>query len=274
VDGNGRPDILYGAGTGLLLRNTPQGFIEAKDCGISYRPGKVGPVFGDFDNDGHSDLFVPQTGGCKLYRNDGKGHFQDVTAGSGELARMTGLVTSAAWGDFDNDGHLDLLVGCLRGPNRFFRGKGDGTFSEMTENLGLQQRIFNSQAVALVDLNNDGMLDAVFNNEGQESCVLLGNREWAAKRSPVTLRLAGNDGVVGSLVRVRDQAGKLLASRTISGGDGRGGQVAPLVHFALEPGTYRVEVRFSSGVRRGREISVASSSLRGLIDDQTPKVGP
>jgi hypothetical protein len=271
VDGDGRPDFLYGAGTGLLVRNTPTGFVLVKDSGLSYRPGKVGPVFGDFDNDGHPDLFVPQEGGGKLFRNDGTGHFTDVTARAGDLGKPFGRATCAAWGDLDNDGKLDLVVGCLRGPNRFFRNRGDGTFEDATEAAGLHGRIFNTQAVCLVDLNNDGVLDVVFNNEGQESCVLLGNPEFARKRTPVTLRVGGADGVVGSRVSVRDRGGKLLASRTISGGDGRGGQAAPQAHFALEPGTYRVEVRYSSGVRRAREITVASAPLRGIIDAQTPK---
>ena len=106
------------------------------------------------------------------------------------LASVTGQVTCGAWGDVDNDGHLDLVLGCLRGPNRFFRNKGDGTFEDATEALGLDQRIFNTQAVCLVDLNNDGVLDMVFNNEGQESCVLLGNPDMVAKRTPVSLQFA------------------------------------------------------------------------------------
>ncbi|HEV3119625.1 MAG TPA: VCBS repeat-containing protein, partial [Gemmataceae bacterium] len=191
VNGDGRPDFLYGAGTGMLVLNTPGGFIEAKDSGIVYQPGKIGPVFGDFDNDGHPDLFVPQNGTCKLFRNDGKGHFTDVTAQAGDLAAPIGMATCAAWGDFFNDGRLDLVVGCLRGPNRLFRNKGDGTFQDATDEVGLRQRIFNTQAVCLVDLNGDGMLDMVFNNEGQESAVLLGNPAIAAKRIPVTLQVAG-----------------------------------------------------------------------------------
>ncbi len=183
VNGDGRPDFLYGAGSGLLVLNTGKGFTEARDCGIAYRAGKVVPIFGDYDNDGRPDLFVPQPNGGKLFHNDGDGRFSDFTDKSG-LKLLTTQATCAAWGDMDKDGHVDLIVGCLRGPNRFFRNKGDGTFEDATEAIGLGQRIFNTQAVALVDLNKDGMLDVIFNNEGQESCVLLGNPEFAAKRTP------------------------------------------------------------------------------------------
>jgi hypothetical protein len=267
VDGDGRLDFLYGSGSGLLVLNTPKGFVEAKDSGIAYRAGKVGPVFGDFDGDGHPDLFVPQPGGCKLFRNDGTGHFTDVTAKAGDLAKFAGHATCAAWGDLDNDGHLDLVVGCLKGCNRFFRNKGDGTFEDATEAVGLNQHVYNTQAVSLVDLNGDGMLDVVFNNEGQESCVLLGNREFlAGKPAAVTLTVAGKEGVVGSQVSVLDHDGRLKGTRLISGGDGRGGQAPPQAHFALAPGRYRVEVRFSSGVRRLKDITVASSPVREVIE--------
>src|SRR5262245_53308312 len=166
VDGDGRPDFLYGAGSGVLVLNTPKGFVEAKDSGISYKAGKVGPVFGDFDGDGKPDLFVPQPGGCKLFRNLGNGKFADVTEKTSAVATFKGHATSAAWGDLDNDGHLDLVVGCLKGPNRFFRNKGDGTFEDASDSIGLGGRVLNTQAVCLVDLNNDGALDVVFNNEG------------------------------------------------------------------------------------------------------------
>lgn len=271
VNGDGRPDFLYGSGKGLLVLNTPQGFRESADSGIAYRPGGVGPVFGDFDGDGHPDLFVPQEGGCKLFRNNGDGRFTDVTEKSGDLAAFTGHATSAAWGDLDNDGVLDLMVGCLRGANRWFRGRGDGTFQDATAALGLEGRIFNTQAVGLVDLNGDGVLDVVFNNEGQESCVLLGNPEFAAKKTPVTLQIAGV-GVVGSRVRILTTEGKLVGGLELRGGEARGGQANPSARFALSPGTYRVEVRYSTGLVRAKEIIVASSHLKGVIDEQTPEL--
>jgi hypothetical protein len=271
VDGDGRPDFLYGAGTGMLFMNTPKGFVLREDSGIVYKPGKVGPVFGDFDNDGFPDLLVPQMGSLKLFQNDGKGRFKDVTAQAGDLAKFNGKATSAAWGDLHNSGHLDLVIGCLGSPNRFFRNKGNGTFDDVTPKLGLQQRTFNTQAVALIDINNDGMLDVVFNNEGQEPCILLTDPGIAGNRLPVMLTIAGKDGVVGSQIGVFNKEGKLLAKQQISGGDGRGGQASPLARFALDPGTYRVVVRFSSGVIRAQMITVAvGTPFRGKIDEQTP----
>jgi hypothetical protein len=265
VDGDGRPDFLYGAGHGLLALNTGKRFVEAKETGIACKFGRVGPVFADYDGDGAPDLLVPLPSGLKLFRNDGKGRFSDVTEKSG-LASLAGYFTCAAWGDVDNDGRLDIVAGCLRGPNRFLRNKGDGTFEDASEAIGLTQRILNTQAVCLADLNNDGVLDMVFNNEGQESCVLLGNPERMAKRTAVTFQIAGKSGIVGSRVRLTDMAGKLLASWQVSGGDGRGGQAAPTARFALAPGKYRVEVHYTSGERREKEIAVTDTPLRGVLE--------
>jgi hypothetical protein len=265
VNGDGRPDILYGAGTGMLLLNTGKAFVEAKDCGIRYKPGKVGPVFGDFDNSGALSLFVPQLDGrCKLFKNDGHGRFTDVTARTG-LAQPMGMATCAAWGDLDNDGHLDLVVGCLRGPNRYFRNRGDGTFEDATEAIGLERRIFNTQAIVLVDLNNDGVLDLVFNNEGQNSVALLGDVTLPRRRTPVTLTVSGKSGVTGCRLRVHTKDGKIVGAREISGGDGRGGQQGSHVHFALAPGNYRVEARYSSGATQTRDITVEAAPLRVVL---------
>lgn len=277
VNGDGRADFLYGAANGMLVLNVKSGdnqarFEQARDSGISYLAGKASPVFGDFDGDGLPDLFVPLKGQCKLFRNEGKGHFSDVTAKSGGLAKLNAWATSAAWGDLDNDGKLDLVIGCLRGPNRFLRNRGDGTFEDASESIGLEQRIFNSQAICLADLNNDGALDLIMNNEGQDSAVLLGNPSSTSKCQPISVTVAGKDGMIGSRVQVLDKQGKVRAAQEISGGDGRGGQQPPLARFAFEPGSYRLLVRYSSGLTRGQEITVASSPLRVRIDDNTPKV--
>jgi hypothetical protein len=119
-----------------------------------------------------------------------------------------------------------------------------------------------------VDLNNDGQLDMVFNNEGQDSVVLLGDRAAASgKKVPLTLTLKTGDGMVGSRVEVRDKQGKLHGVRQISGGDGRGGQQTPQVRFTLEPGTYEVVVRLSSGQVRTREVTVGADPMRAVVGE-------
>ncbi|MBL8800226.1 MAG: VCBS repeat-containing protein [Planctomycetia bacterium] len=269
VNGDGRPDVLYGAGSGMLLLNTPRGFVAKTDSGISYQTGGVGPVFADFDNSGALGLFVPQRdGSCKLFKNDGTGRFTDATARAGDLNRSIGQATCAAWGDVDCDGHLDLVVGCLRGPNRYFRNRGDGVFEDRTDAIGLDHRLFNTQAVALTDLNNDGSLDLIFNNEGQSSIALLGDALQARQRTPVVLVAAGKSGVIGSRVKVFDRDGKLMGLREISGGDGRGGQQGPQARFALAPGNYRLEVRSSAGVVRTQEFKVAETPLRAVLAEK------
>jgi hypothetical protein len=180
VNGDNRPDVLYSAGTGLLALNTPQGFVEVKNSGIAYAGGRVQPVFGDYDGDKRPDLFVPQRGVGRLFRNNGNGTFTDVTAQAGDLTRALGDARCAAWADFRKQGRQDLFVGCLRGPNRYFRNNGNGTFTEATDQIGLTGRIFNSCGLAVLDINNDKMPDVIFANAGQESTALLGSPTWAA----------------------------------------------------------------------------------------------
>jgi len=181
VNNDGRADVLYSAGAGLLLLNTPQGFVPAKDCGIAYRCGNVAPVFGDYDGDKLADVFVPQAGKCRLFKNAGGGKFAETTDQALGAAANLGIAACAVWTDFSNSGKLDLVVGCLRGPNRYLRNNGNGTFSDATDAIGLSVRVFNTRGLAVLDLNNDGVPDVVFNNEGQESSVLLGS---AARLAP------------------------------------------------------------------------------------------
>jgi hypothetical protein len=182
VNGDGRTDVLYSAAGGMiLLINTPKGFVIAKDCGLSHAPGQGVPVFGDYNRDGKPDLLVPQKGVSKLFRNDGAGRFTDVTAASGDLSKSIGWAKSAAWVDFDRDGRLDLFVGCLKGPNRYFQGQADGTFKDASEAIGLMYRIYNTSGLTIADINTDDMPDLVLNNEGQASIVLLGAASWGMK---------------------------------------------------------------------------------------------
>jgi hypothetical protein len=277
INGDGLPDFLYGAGTGILVvaQKSEKGeivFREAKDSGIAFTPGKINPVFGNFAGAGHPDLLIPQKTGIKLFKNDGKGKFTDITAKAG-LDKATFWATSAAVGDIDNDGHLDIVVGCLKGSNRYFRNKGDGAFEDASEAIGLTQRIFNTQAVSLVDLKNRGVLDMIFNNEGQDSVVLLANPEVSGKRVPLTLQIGAKDGIIGSRIDLHDKDNKLIGTQQICGGAGRGGQQAALARFTLEPGQYRASVRLSSGQVLTKNITLGNDALRSRIEAEAKTAG-
>ncbi len=174
VNGDGFQDFLYSAGSGLLAVRSGKGFVDYKQSGIAFQSGGVTPLFLDVNGDGKPDLFVPQASGCKLFVNDGKARFTDVSAKSGDLAKPLGRVTCAAVCDFDANGKPDLFLGCFKGGNRYLRNNGDGTFTDASDRFGFHQKIFNSRGLALADINKDGVPDLLLANEGQESAVLLG----------------------------------------------------------------------------------------------------
>lgn len=142
---------------------------------MSFDPRDIVPAAADFNHCGAASLFVPQREGrSKLFANDGKGHFTDVIARSGDLSKPIGIATCAAWGELLTPGRICLVVGCDRSPNRLYERQPDGTFLDLTERLGLQKRIFNTRAIATGDFDGDGVPDLLFNNEGQDSILLLG----------------------------------------------------------------------------------------------------
>ncbi|HUR55582.1 MAG TPA: VCBS repeat-containing protein, partial [Gemmataceae bacterium] len=260
---DGKPDFLYGAGTGMLFMNGGGKFTHKADAGIGYTPGKVGPTLCDFDNDSNVDVFVPQADGkCKLFRNAGNAVFNDVTAAAGDLSKPIPGAVSAAWGDFDNDGKPDLIVCCLRGSNRYFHNDGNGKFTDKTADIGLTQKLFNSQAAAFADLNGDGQLDLILNNEGQESSVLFGAASPGGARTPVVVAINGST----SKVVVKDMGGQRVACCDVFGCDSRGGQSGLLPRFALPPGAYTVEVIASDGNRKSTPLTVAGSPMNVKVN--------
>jgi len=127
----------------------------------------------DYNNDGHLDIFF--TNGAdirtlkkssskysdRLFENDGKGHFKDVTERAGLAG--TGFDNGVAIGDYDNDGYQDIFVGGVHG-NHLYHNNGNGTFTDVTHKAGLdkpdsQYGPLWSVGAAWLDVNNDGLLD-------------------------------------------------------------------------------------------------------------------
>ena len=120
------------------------------------------------------DVFVPSTTGGRLYRNVGSGKFTDITAQAGDLARPFGRGSAAVWTNLEGGAAPGLLVGCLKGVNRYFRPAAGGKFVDATEEIGLHQKVFNTRGVCAADINGDNLPDLLLNNEDQESTALLG----------------------------------------------------------------------------------------------------
>ena len=119
-----------------------------------------GVAVGDYDGDGRDDIyFCNQLGSNALYHNDGNGRFTDVTAAAGaDLALADRISVAAVFADYDADGHQDLYVTTTRGGNALFRGRGDGTFEDVTQKAGLTL-VAHSQTATFFDADGDGWLD-------------------------------------------------------------------------------------------------------------------
>jgi hypothetical protein len=205
-NGDARPDIFFtnGAATPALDKTGPDyanrlyrndgdmRFTDVTDAagvrGIGYA---MGAAAGDYDNDGHVDLFVAGVRRNQLLRNRGDGRFDDVTADAGIASGEWAV--AGGWFDYDNDGRLDLLVvnyvqwspetnrfcgDQARGvriychprffqglPNRLYRGRENGTFEDVSARAGLLSHVGKGMSVAFADYDHDGHIDAFVTND-------------------------------------------------------------------------------------------------------------
>jgi tetratricopeptide (TPR) repeat protein len=194
-DGDGLVDLLIaddGPDTGAVLyRNLGGGKFEdvTKKASLPFVHG-IGCVAGDYDNDGATDIAITTAGpGYRLLllHNEKNGTFKDVTDSSGIKVNVAGAPNFV---DYDHDGDLDLYVvnameQCDWGPpeqcdgkghNLLFRNNGDGTFTEVTESVGLAGLPQSRSSVA-TDFNNDRAIDLVVTGIGDAPAVLENPRE-------------------------------------------------------------------------------------------------
>ncbi|KAF2518483.1 T9SS type A sorting domain-containing protein [Flavobacterium salilacus subsp. salilacus] len=164
------PNVYFlndGAGGGEFKRS---GLDGSPDLGTYVSGGNYASLWTDYDNDGDMDLFIAKCRGAnndaakdELHRNNGDGTFTNV-AQEMDFADYH-QAWSSAWGDFDNDGYMDVLVGSNAGldgslfSQKLMRNNGDGTFTNITEGSGLDTFNGTSRDYVTHDFNNDGYLD-------------------------------------------------------------------------------------------------------------------
>ena len=170
---DGRDDLYltrmgFYSGESQLFRNNGDGtFIDVtKEAGVQ----NWGPAFTsqwvDYDCDGNLDLFVTANQGKffekyasnRLFHNNGDGTFTDVTEKSGITSDFPDI--GSTWGDYNNDGYPDLFLSSSLGRAQLFRNNGDGTFTDVSRQAGIDE--ISVGFVALwCDYDNDGWLDLV-----------------------------------------------------------------------------------------------------------------
>ena len=238
-DDDGWPDVLFVNGARLasaeseappvshLYRNNHDGTFAdvTRTAGLSATGWGQAVCAGDFDNDGHVDLFVTYYGQQVLYHNQGDGTFADVTRASGLSQPRPRWNTGCAFLDFNRDGRLDLFVsayvdygdamrfapgsrdncfwkglgvmcgphGLAGSPNALYRGNPDGTFTDVSERAGLlKARPAFGLTPLVLDADNDGWPDVYVANDSTASLLFHNNHDGTFKEIGLSAGVALN----------------------------------------------------------------------------------
>nr|VFK38243.1 MAG: Repeat domain-containing protein [Candidatus Kentron sp. SD]VFK44319.1 MAG: Repeat domain-containing protein [Candidatus Kentron sp. SD] len=193
LEQDGNPNLFVAGVSGekgqhnLLLTATQTGEFAARyDTPLTRVPDVNGALWGDFDNDGHTDVYLCRRGENQLWRNDGEGGWIDVTVasgvGNGALDTMDG-----AFFDADHDGDLDLFLVNVDGPNELLHNNLNGTFrAGGLKGTNGKDGKGNSAPLLVIpaDLDRDRDADIIVLNRAPPHRVYVNDRLWAYHSSP------------------------------------------------------------------------------------------
>lgn len=252
-DNDGDVDVATASGkpaaeTNIWV-NTSSGWTKYNIIGTGSNIGRsaAGVSWADYDNDGDFDLFIAVTRDNndtdwepdRLYRNDTESPdtpvFTQMTASNvGTWIADSSLSYSSAWGDYNNDGYVDLFVG-NDGPhgegysNFLIRNDGDGTFTKVTDGA-INDSTF-IRAAAWADFDNDGDLDLISGRDGKNILFTNGgNSNHYLNVSLVDTRTNTNTTAFGSRLEIYAPSKQI---REVTSQSGLGSQNSLRQHFGL-----------------------------------------
>ena len=258
VNGAHRPGGAPGPMNRLFRREADGTYRDVTlESGLGHTGFGMGVAIGDYDNDGHRDVYLTNHGPDALYHNNGDGTFSEVTAAAGVSNER--WASSASFFDYDLDGYLDIYVvnylhypsakvcaddagrpeycGPLSSPptrDVLLHNNGDGTFTDVSEPSGIASVAGRGLGVVCEDFDADGWIDVYVANDGERNHLWMNNGDGTFTESAV---------VSGSAM---SGFGNTEASMGVTAGDidGDGDMDLFMSHLARETNTlYRNDGR-------------------------------
>ncbi len=257
-DNDRDPDLLVanaivGSQHEYLFRNDGDGsFLKIASGPVVASGGNsYACAWADFDNDLDLDVFIANNAGQHdfLFANNGDGTFIAVT--EGPILDDGADSVSATWGDFDNDGWLDLFVVCQAQKNLFYRNNGNGTFSQIdvgspVSDVGMPGHCLSA------DFDNNGFLDIFVTNVGGNNSLYRNNGNSNNWISIQCVGTGSNRSAVGAKVKVRARIRSVdrWQMREIASRDATGSPNSLRAEFGLGDATNidLIRIEWPSGV--------------------------
>jgi tetratricopeptide (TPR) repeat protein len=246
-----------------LLNNELGRFKEISlKAGIRHTGKEYSASFADFDNDGFPDLYVLRDEGNILYRNTGKGVFENVT----EKAKVADKTTDKAtpnmslFSDLDHDGDLDIFIG-KTSSNKVYRNNSDGTFIEQASRMGFSTGNANSRDAAFGDFDEDGDIDLFVVNENSGNILYSNQRQGIFRDVTLQSGLKNEGGSTSVAAGDYDNDGYLdLFIASIKGGNS-------VLYTNLRNGTFRKEEKSKEIFRVLQNVMAYDASFLDFDND-------
>ncbi|MEP6989340.1 MAG: FG-GAP-like repeat-containing protein, partial [bacterium] len=241
INGDGYDEVLAGSRLFHLQRGYASDMTAHDSLGTFANVAVA--AFGDFDNDGWTDLFLIADGKGRLLRNSGAGTFVDATPKAGFDVQGA---TKAVWVDLDHDGDLDLvLVG--NGRRLVYRNNMDGTFTESAAAMGITGT-GDARSLVFGDFDGDGRIDLFLTNATGSDVLYrnAGGRTMTDATAASGLTTTGGSGAAAVGDYDNDGLLDLFVSR-VDGGE-------PTLWHNKGDGTFTRDVRSTNALRKLRGV--------------------